>query len=84
MAMGERNSKDIEEGERKKERKKRTSGHENLGAVTPHFTVLNYHNSCVKAGMENRAGQSWGQLSLQYSISNLYTHSPINYTSHST
>lgn len=55
-----------------------------VGAFMPHFTALNYHNSCVKAGMENRAGQSWGQLSLQYSISTLYAYSPINYTSHST
>lgn len=75
----------MDEDERKVEReggKMRCVGGK-LGAFMPPSTALNYHNSSVKAGMENSAGQSWGQHLLQYSISNLYTYSPINYTAHS-
>lgn len=48
--------------DRQKERKKRC-GSEKLGTFMPHFTALNYHKSCFKAGMENHAGQSLGQHS---------------------
>lgn len=72
------------ERKRQRERERRRLGSEKCWAFWPHFTALNYHNSCVKAGIENSAGQSWGQHSPQYSISNHYTYSPINYTSHST
>lgn len=33
--------------------KKKRCGSEKLGAFMPHFTVLNYHNSCTEAGIEN-------------------------------
>lgn len=75
---------EIEEVGKKQEERKEKCASEKLGALMPHFTALNYHNSYVNGGMENRAGQSWGQHSLEYSISNLYTHSPINYNSHGT
>lgn len=56
-------------GERQKERMKRC-GSGDLETFMLHFTALNYHKSRVKAGMENSAGQSWGQHSPQYYISN--------------
>lgn len=66
------------ERDRRKERR--------CGAAKPppfmhHFTAFNYHNSCVKAGTENSAGQAAGQHS-PYSIRNLNTHSPINPAAH--